>query len=277
MDPLYNIYYSGELLEGHELDQVRAKLAKLFKASDSTLDKLFSGSPQLVKRECDKATAIQYKKAMENAGAKPLIKALEAVQTPPPEPASEPAEPQTAAERIAALAAAPDQGAYDAAETTAAPSNNSSAANRAEIEGGDSIDLAPEGTEVLKPDERSEQVVADIDTSNLDLDDVSERLSEEAPEPPSAPNVDHLSMGEVGESIPALTAERSPIEPNTDGINLAPEGTDFSDCSAPDAEAPALDLSGIALAPEGSDVLDEEHRNRKKPPPPSTDHISLQD
>ena len=277
MDPLYNIYFSGELLEGQQLEQVRGNLAKLFKANDSTLDKLFSGSPQLVKRECDKATALQYKKAMENAGAKPLIKAVETAQSASSEPASEPAKPQTAAERIAALAAAPDQGGYDAAETTTAPSDGSRAANRPDTDGGSGIDLAPEGTEVLKPDERSEQVVADIDTSSLDLDEVSGRLSEEAPAPPSAPDVGHLSMGEVGDSIPTLTAESPPVEPNTDGIDLAPEGTDFSDCNAPEAEAPTLDLSGIKLAPEGSDVLDEEHRNRKKPPPPSTDHISLQD
>lgn len=276
MEPLYNIYYAGELLEGQQLEQVRAKLATLFKASDSTLDKLFSGSPQLVKRECDKTTALKYKQAMENAGAKPLIKAVETGQASQSASTSEPPKPQTAAERIAALAAAPDQGAYDEPQSTVEASNGS-AGNHPEVEGETSLDLAPEGTEVLKPDERSEQVVADIDTSALELDEASQRLSEEAPSPPPAPDTGHLSIGEVGESIPTLTAASAPVEPNTDSLDLAPPGTDFSDCRSPEAEPPTLDLSGIKLAPEGSDVLDEEHRNRPKPPPPATDHISLQD
>lgn len=266
MEPLYNIYYAGELLEGQQLAQVRAKLAALFKADDATLDKLFSGAPQLVKRDCDKATALKYKQAMEKAGAKPLIKSAQ--------PAAEaaPTKPQTAAERIAALAAAPDvassQGPAVATPQVATP-------NPAEDDS--ELDLAPEGTDVLMPDERSEQVVADIDTSALDVDTLAERLSEAPPPPPAAPDTSHLSMGEVGESIPTLSDDAEVIELNTDGLDLAPAGTDFSDCATPEAEAPALDLSGIDLAPAGSDVLAEEHRNRPKPPPPATDHISLQD
>lgn len=270
MDSLYNVYYAGELLDGQQLEQVRARLASLFKANDATLDKLFSGTPQLVKRECDKTTALKYKQAMENAGAKPLIKAAKASATTEPSPAAEPARPQTAAQRIAALAAAPDRGSYDEPES-ASPASPSVTDNDSDL------DLSPEGTEVLRPEERSEQVVADIDTSGLEVDEQAERLSEEASPPPPAPDTSHLSMGEVGDEIPSLPNEQRSIVPDTGGLALTPEGTDFSDCAAPEAQAPEVDLSGIDLAPAGSDVLDEAHRNKPKPPPPATDHISLQD
>ncbi len=73
MSESYNIYFAGELLPEHDASEVRARLAKLFNANDATLDKLFSGKRQLIKRDCDKATALKYKQAMEKAGAKPVV------------------------------------------------------------------------------------------------------------------------------------------------------------------------------------------------------------
>ena len=71
MDARYSIYFAGELLDGHDRATVRAGLAKLFNADEATLDKLFSGKAQMIKRGCDKATALKYKQAMERAGAQP--------------------------------------------------------------------------------------------------------------------------------------------------------------------------------------------------------------
>ena len=73
MEVRYNIYYAGTVLEGHDIASVRQQLGRLFKADDVTLDKLFSGQPQMIKRDCDKATALKYQEAMKKAGAKPLI------------------------------------------------------------------------------------------------------------------------------------------------------------------------------------------------------------
>ena len=59
MEARYNVYFAGQLRAGHDLASVRDQLARLFKADTATLDKLFSGKTQLVKRDCDKATALQ--------------------------------------------------------------------------------------------------------------------------------------------------------------------------------------------------------------------------
>ena len=74
MSERYDICFSGQVLEGHDAETVRDRLAKLFKADRATLDKLFSGKTQIIKRGCDKATALQYKKAMENAGAQAVFR-----------------------------------------------------------------------------------------------------------------------------------------------------------------------------------------------------------
>ena len=268
MDVHYSISFAGELLEEHDQATVRAGLARLFNADDATLDKLFSGKAQMIKRGCDKATALKYKQAMERVGAKPIIKA-ETSGDSPAEEQTAPAKPTSAAEKIAALAAAPDEHAYR--------SNTSGATAEAPAADSSGINLAPTGADVLRPDERTEVAEADIDTSDLLVDEAAQRLSEEPPPPPPAPDTSHLGMGEVGETIPNLDTGPAPVKPNTDSIRQAPVGTDFSDCAAAEPETPAVDLSGMELAPAGSDVLEDQYRKRQTPSAPDTDHISLEE
>ena len=115
-----------------------------------------------------------------------------------------------------------------------------------------------------------------MDTAGLEIDAAAQRLSEESPPPPAAPDTSHMTLGDAGETIPNLPSDQVPLSPDTQAINLSPEGTDFSDCAAPEAQAPTLDLSDMALAPTGSDVLEEKYREREQPQAPTTDHISLE-
>ncbi len=273
MEKRYNIYFAGEILDGRDSSSVRVALAKLFNANEETLERLFSGQAQLIKRECDKATALKYKQAMERAGARPLIKLAAEAAAPAAPPAEAPS--PSAAEKIAALAAAPDalryRGPGDTPEREPAPAADS------EPDTG-SLDLCPDGTEVLRPEERATPSPVDIDTSGLSLDAAADRLSPEPPPPPASPDTSHLSLGEAGETIPTLASGLSPLDPDTSGISLAPEGTDFSDCAGKDAAASEPDLSGIELAPPHTEVL-QDHERDKHPdgPPVATDHLQLAD
>jgi hypothetical protein len=192
--------------------------------------------------------------------------APKAATTPPPATAEK---PLSAADRIAALAAAPDEVAYRSDKPTGA--------DQAGDTSGDDMGVAPAGADVLRPEERSATETVEVDTSGLDIDAAAERLSEEPPPPPPAPDTSHLAMGEVGETIPALDDGPPPVAPSIDHLGLSPEGTDFSDCAAPEPGSPDLDLSAIDLAPAGSDVLEEKYRKGDQPPEPDTDHLSLED
>jgi hypothetical protein len=270
MEARYNIYFAGQLLEGQDLAGVRARIGKLFKADEATLDKLFSGKTQLVKRDCDKATALKYKQAMEQAGAVPVIKAA-AASPAPSAPTPPAAKTMTAAERIAALAAAPD---LAAAREVAVPRPAPKEDVGAEETG---IRLAPEGTSVLLPEERAAPVPSAIQPPDLDVMASGQRLSEHAPAAPPPPDTSHLSEGGIGELLPNLPSSAAPLSPDTSAIELTPDGTDLSDCAAPAAAPPALDLSGLALAPAGEDVLEQQYRNRQAAPPPATEHLKLED
>jgi hypothetical protein len=265
METTYNVYFAGEILPGHQGDAVREALGRLFKAGDATLDKLFSGSLELIKRDCDKATALKYKQAMERAGAKPVIRRNEAgaAAAAPPAP-QEPPRTLSMAERVAALAAGASA-PVAAAPPATAPADATDA----------SMSLAPAGADVLRPEERREHPVQEVDTSALSLAGTGARLSEAAPSPPPAPDTSHLSMGDVGEDIPTLARPAPPGEPDTSGISLCDAGGDFSDCAAAAPAAPALDLSAMELAPAGSGLLEERYRKPEAGAAPDTSHLSL--
>jgi hypothetical protein len=267
MKERYNVYFAGQVMDGYDLHSVRDKLATVFNADQPTLDKLFSGKAQLIKRDCDKATALKYKEAMERVGAIPIVKitGIEAVTTK-----TAPARAMTAAEKIAALAAAPDANLY-----SAAASGTASNTIHEDVTAG--IVLAPPGTAVLREEERAARITREVDTSGLTVDIAAKRLSEEAPPPPTAPDTRHLSMGEVGETIPNLPPIDAPLSPSIDGLALAAPGTDFSDCAPPEPQASRRDLSALAVLPPGAALLEEQYRKLEHCAVPSTDHISLEE
>jgi hypothetical protein len=274
MEARYNVYFAGELCAGHDLASVREQLAGLFKADNATLDKLFSGKAQLVKRDCDRVTALKYKQAMEQAGAVPLIKSI----AHPAESAPAAGKAPSMAERIAALAAAPDISYPHQASNDSRP-DAAQLQQTAQPDAGDDggIQLAPPGTAVLLPQERPAPATSKVTPPQLEIFASGKRLSEPRPEPPPAPDTRHLSAAEVGELLPNLPSARPPLAPDTSAISLAPDGTDLSDCAAAQPPPPAIDLSGLALAPAGADVLEFRYRAKHDHPAPATDHLALED
>ncbi|MEP5766627.1 MAG: hypothetical protein ABJ308_18660 [Halieaceae bacterium] len=283
MSQSYDIFFAAQLVEGFEEATVRDNLGKLFKANAETLDKLFSGKPQMIKRGVDKQAAIKYKAALQKAGAVALIRANTPAETPKPQPAAEddlpssaaisnaaapkptatpapadePAEeapaPGSMAERIAALAAEPSSGTFD-----------------------ESLTLAPAGTEVLREDEREVFEELDIDTSaiHIDTEYSGEGIAPQEPAPP-APDTEHLSMGEVGEDIPHLEESVEALDPDTSHLSMGEVGEDIPHLEEV-VEPVNPDISNLDLAPEGSDVLEEQYRKHEDAEAPNTDHISLE-
>ena len=262
METLYNVYYAGQVLAGQDPGTVRENIARLFKADEATLEKLFSGKLQLLKRDCDRARALQYKQAMERAGAQAIIRAARNPESGDGE------RPQSRAEKIAAVANATDHAQYRpdgaAPEPPSAPPE-------------EGLHLWPVGADLLRPEERPVPVDAPVQTTQWTVDEAPERLSAPPSPPPAAPDTEHLELGEVGAQIPNLAPQHPAAEPDISALDLSPEGTDFSDCAADDRIVPEADLSGLELAPGGSDVLEEQYRKRERITAPPTDHLSLAD
>ena len=58
------------------------------------------------------------------------------------------------------------------------------------------VDLAPVGESLLKDGERKKVEPVNVDVSNLSVSEVGGKLSPDAPEPPPAPDVSHISLEE---------------------------------------------------------------------------------
>ena len=225
MNSRYDVCFAGQLLQGQELQTVRQKIQKLFNANPETLDKLFSGKAQILKRGCDEKTAQKYRQAMERAGALAIIRSCDVESKPKPS----------------------------------------------------GLNLAPPGSDILRPEERPVAAGIEVNVSDIELTEPGTDLSELVEATVVAPDTSHLSMGEVGEDIPTLPDTSTPLKPNIDNINLSPEGTDFSDCATPAAQAPVLDLSGLEVATAGSDILEQQYKKTGEDKTPDTDHITLKD
>ena len=61
----YEIVFDGRLVEGAQLERVKANLGKLFQADESRLELLFSGRRLVLKNNLDEQTAEKYRAALE--------------------------------------------------------------------------------------------------------------------------------------------------------------------------------------------------------------------
>ena len=65
----FDIYFSGQMMEGQDPALVRDRIRALFKASDGQMQLLFSGKPTAIKRGLDMESASRYRLAFRKAGA----------------------------------------------------------------------------------------------------------------------------------------------------------------------------------------------------------------
>src|SRR6056297_1283563 len=99
----YRVLMTGELAQGKSIDEVKPRLAKLFKTTPEKIDGLLKRNNVVIKKDADLETAQKYVRAIESADAvcrmdppAPDAKAPQqpaAAEPPAKEPAA-PAEPR---------------------------------------------------------------------------------------------------------------------------------------------------------------------------------------
>src|SRR5690625_1220632 len=65
----FDVIFRGDIVLGHALDDVKARLQKLFKVEASKIDALFSGLPVVLIRILDSAAAVKYRMVLQQSGA----------------------------------------------------------------------------------------------------------------------------------------------------------------------------------------------------------------
>lgn len=243
--PLYDVYLTGKLADGVGADAAALRLSALFKSSTEQMAGMLNGKPQLLKRGVDKNTALKYREALQKAGVEVAFKAQTVVV--------EPARPQTVAAKSPPVAAVP----------ATAPA-------------AEGFDLAPAGSDLLRPHERRPDVAAAVAIDHLSLAPVGPFPVAATSAATPAPDIAHLSVAAAGtELLSAEEREQPPVAaPDISELTIAAVGATLETLRD---ERPALhpDISQLSLAPAGTELLSPEQRAKIPVPAPDTDHIKL--
>ncbi|MEM6486260.1 MAG: hypothetical protein AAF662_14900 [Pseudomonadota bacterium] len=242
----FDIAFAGECLEGFDYQNVRESLRALFKASDATLDALFSGKKQRIKQRCNRETAAKFQRAMRDAGARAIV-----TRSPP-------SRAPIAAESTAARA-----------NTTAMQQQDAGSVSTA------SLSLAPSGSDVLTNQERERVATSDIDTSHLDVAPTGENLGPLSPPVFGEPEAPSFELLEAGTRLSEPQTPGDSTAPDASKISLSPAEHDLSDCAPPEAAAPEFKFDGMDLADAGTPMLAEEYREDIEGSAPDTSHLTL--
>jgi hypothetical protein len=191
-DQLFEVAFCGQISDGANLDEVKARVGKMFKADDAKLAQLFSGKRIVIKKNIDQATATKYQTALNRAGAecevKPLGGAAPAASGAATAPVAAPAESN--------VAATPSSVEYETAYD-------------GEVEPPPQTDpLGITGDEI-------EDLVASVAPIGSELQDAHETAE--------TPQIDiaGLDVAPVGSDIGATKKDAEPPPPDTSGITLA--------------------------------------------------------
>jgi len=180
-EELYEVAFSGAILEGADIEQVKAKIGAMFKADAAKLAHLFSGKRVVIKKNIDQATANKYKTALTNAGADCEVKSLAVAETPVQAQEKVVAEPVKAA---TVKVVAEDVPTAPQTDPLGISANDIADLN---------VNIAPVGSDMQ--DEIKEAIAPDLDLSGLDMAEAGSDLGEiKKGEAPPPPNTDGMTL-----------------------------------------------------------------------------------
>jgi hypothetical protein len=185
-DQLFEVAFSGQVSAGANLDDVKAKLGKMFNADEAKLAQLFSGKRIVIKKNVDQATANKYQTALVRAGAEcEIVPIGGAASTESPAAAAAAArlEPVPAADPPPAAAAQDYESSYDG-EIAPPPQTDPLGITGDQIEDL-AVSIAPVGSELQDDYQAPEE--PDIDITGFEIAPVGSELStarKEADPPP---------------------------------------------------------------------------------------------
>jgi hypothetical protein len=261
----YDVSFSGVLVEGSDLSQVKNNVAKLFKTDVQKIEVMFSGKRVVIKRDLNQQTAMKYQSAMKNIGAicdvtekksKAIVEESHqySAENPPPIPPPESmASPQSVPTQPAQeVAAEPIVEAIPKQDTNSEGANNSAqVVSMGEMA---SVTIAPPGETIIEYEHIAEP---EIDISAISVDESMSDLIEHTVVPEPNIDVSAISMDRSGDDLVQHEEIAAP-ELDISAISMDETGVDLTTHQ----EVPPLevDISNISLAPPGTSVLEDENK-----------------
>jgi len=281
-DELFDIYFSGKVIDQDQLPEVKQKIGKMFKASEAVLDKLFSGQPTKIKKAVDMDTAIKYRVKFREAGA---IVDIRPCQSAPPAPISTPGNTPAntpTGEAIpksnfsaAEAAAEPAVASADKPEPAEAPSAVTYAPQEATVAAAPgSIDasLALPGSII---DDTPEPPPANYNTDQFDLGEANSGSLEEFAETVIPAAIPDISSLDVEETDAPLDSAVQPEPLDVDTSNLAIDAFSGDLDQTPPPPPANIDTSSLTASEANTGSLEEFDSRPEAAPVPDTSKLDL--
>lgn len=200
----YDVYFSGKIMKGQDLEEVRRKIGAMFKIDGAKLDRLFSDEPVAIKRGVNMDEAVKYRVAFRNLGA-----LVDILPVAPPQTARSSEAGNASASGHFTLSPPKDFDLSDCTVTQPASELPDISDMQLDIPGitldetkpPAPLEIDTTALQLDKPgmilDETNPPPVADIDTSSLTLNPPNQGSLEEYhqdPTPAPVPSIDHLNL-----------------------------------------------------------------------------------
>lgn len=198
-DELFEVVFSGQISEGANLQEVKTRIGKMFKADGAQLEQLFSGQSIVIKKNADQQTAHQYKTALQGAGAECDLRSMSA-------DVARSANPAPAASVKAAAAPAPQ--VAQTAEPATAPTSTA---------GESSADVPPPPQ--VDPLGVTGDQINDLAATLAPVGSELQSDFKHIPEPQF--DLSAFDMAPVGSTLGEEKKKADPPPPDTSGLTMA--------------------------------------------------------
>lgn len=217
MAPLFDIVFRGDIVAGHSIQDVKARLGQLFKVDAPKVDALFAGGAVPLKRNVDQATAEKYKAVLTKAGAQVQVRPADTATKSQVKSAARPV-PQTAAQVQPQPKQGPSPAGRDRDQTPTLSSSTS-------------FSLAPAGSNLLSPSETRQVPARNLDLSAISIKPMEGDLLEASEKPPVVSadiQVIDYGVAEAGADLLAgFRREELPLPEVDPDFDLAEIGADL--------------------------------------------------
>ncbi|OZG74615.1 hypothetical protein BTA51_06375 [Hahella sp. CCB-MM4] len=190
----YELVFSGQLIDGFDLAQVKQNVANLFKASPAQVEQMFSGRSVVLRNRLDEATANKYLAILKKNGARCELRMMGQPAPAEASAAAKPApSPQPPSQAVPSAEARPP--AKEGGKGVQTPPGALPVAGEKvdTILQDVSWDVAPAGTQLAE--EADDLPTVEPDTSHLSLAPAGSDMGQKkAPAPPPAPDTSHLKL-----------------------------------------------------------------------------------
>ncbi|MCK7549005.1 hypothetical protein ACFQGA_18595 [Marinobacter koreensis] len=196
---MFQLVFKGECVPGTDEQTARNNARALFKATVDQVERMFSGSPVVIRNKLEEAQAEKYQAVLKKHGMVAYVQPMAGSQAPQPsaagseQPASNPSNPTPAPDRPAAQ-----------------PASEKSSGQAVEVEPGDRLPVAGEKVDDI------------LSQSGLKLDPAGVTLVEhEEVEPPMFEHIDDWSLAPAGSDLGVERDLPPPMVPDVSHLSLA--------------------------------------------------------